>query len=155
MRKKIEASYTVEAAFIIPLVFALLCGIVFLAFRLHDITILGQCAWESAFYGAGQAGKVTEEEISDYLEAQLKGTLLISQAEDVRVLQEEKGVSVSIAGKSESILFAEGLLGIRQKRQIRAEYTVGYPSASEYVRKGLIISSRIKSLWDRKEEENR
>ena len=154
MRRKLEASYTVEAAFMVPLVFALLCGIVFLAFRLHDVAMLRQCAWEGAFYGAGQLEKPSKKEISAYVQKHLEDNLLISETDAVAVRQENGGVSVEVHGKSESLQFAEALLGYGQERQIKAEHTVKYPSAPEYVRRELIISSRIKGLWDREEEEN-
>lgn len=155
MKHKLEASYTVEAAFIIPLVFALLCGIVFLAFRLHDVATLRQCAWEGAFYGAGQLEMVSKREISDYVKMQLEDNLLISGTSNVTVFQDSDKVSIGISGESESLRFAESLLGYEQGKYIDVKHTVKYSSAPEYVRKGLIISSKIKSLWKREGEEHR
>lgn len=153
MKRKLEASYTVEAAFIIPVVFALLCGIVFLAFRLHDITVLRQTIWEGAFYGAGQLETPSKKEIADYVEERLEDNLLISEESVVSVVQEKTGVSVRITGKSNTLQFVEGILGIKQNRKLQVQHTVEYPSAGRYVRNGLIISSKIKGLWKRNEEE--
>ena len=155
MKQKLEASYTVEAAFIVPLAFALLCGIVFLAFRLHDVATLRQCAWEGAFYGAGQLEKPSKKEIHDYVQERLEEKLFISDADTITVIQGDNVVSVGISGESGSLRFAEGLLGYEQGKQFKVKHTVKCPSAAEYVRKGLIISNRIKGLWDRGEEEQR
>lgn len=154
MRQKIEASYTVEAAFILPLVFVILCAIVFLAFRLHDAVMLGQCVWEGAFYGAGQTEEVSEKEISDYVGEHIKDNLLISERGKLSVTQTKNKVSVRMEGTSKSLWFVEGLLGLKQENQIRAEYMVYRPLASEYVRNGMIISNKIKGSWNGKEEEN-
>lgn len=153
MKRKLEGSYTVEAAFIIPVVFALLCGIVFLAFRLHDVAVLRQTMWEGAFYGAGQLETPSKKEIADYVEERLADNLLISEESAISVVQEKNGVSVRITGKSNSLQFVEGILGLQQNRKIRVQHTVEYPLAGRYVRNGLIISSKIKGLWERKEEE--
>lgn len=154
MKQKLEASYTVEAAFIIPLVFALLCGVVFLAFRLHDVATLRQCAWEGAFYGAGQLEMLSKKEISDYVQERLEEKLFISDTDTITVIQGDSEVSVGISGESERLRFAEGLLGYEQGKHFKVKHTAKYPAAPQYVRRGLIISSKIKGLWDREEEEH-
>lgn len=148
MKKKLEASYTVEASFILPIVFALLYGIIFLGFYLHDCTVMEQYAWEGAFYGAGQVEKALASEIDTYVKSRLNGHLLVTELKNSEVTLKEDYVTVELTGKAEVPGFAEALLGYRQETGIRVKREVAYPCAADYVRKGLVISEQIKKLWE-------
>lgn len=153
MKKKLDASYTIEAAFILPLTFALLCGILFLGFYLHDHTVIQQCAWEGAFYGAGQIDKPSEGEIYSYIEERLEKRLLVSEVKQIVIDTGEDAVEVRVSGEAGVLNFSVGLLGYSQERSIQAERTEEYPCAADYVRRGLIISEKIRGLWKIDEEE--
>ena len=147
MKSKLNASYTVEAAFILPLVFALLYGIIFLGFYLHDHTIMQQCAWESAFYGAGQLEILDKSEIDDYLRERLKDRLLVSGVRRISIEQGDEEVTVELVGEASVLSFAKNLIGYHQRTDIHVKRAVPYPCQSDYVRKGLVISEQIKKLW--------
>ncbi len=134
-----------------PLVFALLYGIIFLGFYLHDHTIMQQCAWESAFYGAGQLEDPDESEIDDYLRERLKGRLLVSSVSQVRIEREKEEVAVELIGEAAVLNYARNLIGYHQRTDIRVKRAAPYPCQAEYVRKGLVISEQIKKLWNKKE----
>lgn len=148
MKKKLEASYTVEAALILPVVFALLYGVIFLGFYLHDSTVMEQYALEGAFYGVGKQEKVLESEIDYYVRSRLEGHLLVTELKSSRITREKNYVSVELSGKADRLGFAEALLGYRQETGILAERKVSYPCAPDYVRKGLIICEQMKKIWE-------
>lgn len=153
MIKKLNASYTIEAAFILPLVFALLCGIIFLGFYLHDHTVIQQCAWEGAFYGAGQTDEISEGEIYAYIQERLENHLLVSEITQIIVSADKDIVKVRVSGEARVLDFSAGLLGYRQERRIQTERAAEYPCAAEYVRRGLVISEQIRGLWEKEEKE--
>lgn len=152
MKKGLEASYTVEAAFILPIVFALLYGLLFLGFYLHDRAVLEQCAWESAFYGAGQLENPSETEIDSYLRKQLKGGLLVSWIKEVEITQREKEVEVRLSGKASALNFTKALTGVSQRTALQVRRTAQYPNAAEYVRKRLVLIEQAKKLKALQEE---
>lgn len=153
--RKLEASYTVEAAFILPIVFALLYAIIFLGFYLHDHAVLEYCAWEGAFYGSGQIVQSQEAQIDAYIKERLQTRLFITELKESRITLQKNSVTVELSGEAAVPDFAEALLGYNQERGIVVRHTVSCPSAPEYVRRGLVISEQIKKLWDRdKTEEN-
>ncbi|MBO5278067.1 MAG: pilus assembly protein [Lachnospiraceae bacterium] len=154
MKRKLNASYTIEAAFILPLVFALLYGIIFLGFYLHDHTVIQQCAWEGAFYGAGQTDKISQGEIDAYIEEHLERRLLVSEITQITVRSDKAMVRVKVLGKAKVLGFSMRLLGYTQESRIQAERTAEYPCAAEYVRRGLIISEQLRGLWQKEEKED-
>lgn len=148
MKKSLEASYTVEAAFILPLVFALLYGIIFLGFYLHDHIAFEQIAWESAFYGAGQTQKPSEAEIEEYLRERLAGQLLVSNIQNMEITLQKEKVAIELSGDAEILSFARSLIGYRQESGICTKHAVSYPCAAEYIRKGLFIREQIGGLME-------
>lgn len=154
MKRKLNASYTIEAAFILPLVFALLYGIIFLGFYLHDHTVIQQCTWEGAFYGAGQTDKISQGEIEAYIEERLEKRLLVSEITQITVSLEKTMVRVRVLGKAKILGFSVRLLGYTQESRIHAERTAKYPYAAEYVRRGLIIREQLCGLWKKEEKED-
>lgn len=154
MKKKLNASYTIEAAFILPLVFALLYGIIFLAFYLHDHTVIQQCALEGAFYGAGQTDKILQGEINAYIEEHLEKRLLVSEITQITIKPDKAMVRVKVSGKAKVLGFSMRLLGYMQGNRIQAERTAEYPCAAEYVRRGFIISEQLRGLWKKEEKED-
>lgn len=152
MKKSLEASYTVEAAFILPLVFALLYGIIFLGFYLHDHVAFEQLAWETAFYGAGQTQRPSEAEIDEYLRERLEGQLLISDVRDIEIALQKEEVEIGLSGDAAVLGFARSLIGYGQESRLRAKHAVSYPCAADYVRKGLFLKEQLGGLMDRGSE---
>lgn len=154
MKRGLKASYTVEAAFILPLVFALLYAVIFLGFYLHDRAVMEQCAWEGAFYGAGQDRKVSESEIDHYIRERLEGRLLVTGTEKIEVHLQKKEVTAEISGEAGVPGFIEALLGYWREKEMHVKRSVPYPCAADYVRRGLVISEQLRKLLDKESEEN-
>lgn len=153
MKKRLEASYTIEAAFILPLTFALLYGILFLGFYLHDYTVIQQCAGEGAFYGAGQTEIPSEGEIYDYIEERLEKRLFVSEIKQIMIDTGKDAMEVRISGEAGVLNFSVSLLGYNQERGIQTKGSAEYPCAADYVRQGLVMSEKIRGLWKTDEEE--
>lgn len=47
MDKKLNGSFTVEAAFVIPIVLFIMTGLIYLGFYIHDRILLGLCAYQT------------------------------------------------------------------------------------------------------------
>lgn len=151
MRKELEGSYTVEAAFILPLVFALLYGIVFLGFYLHDHVVIQQSAWEGVFYGAGQVREVTETEVWSYIEERLDTSLLITEVQSARVILTDEAVSAEITAYADAPGFISAFAGIRRDGRIQVKRRADRPKAADYVRKGIVIREQLHKLWNQEE----
>ena len=146
-REKLEASYTIEAAFILPLVFALMYGIIFMGFYLHDRIVMEQCAYEGAIYGSGHLLR-EKPEIEKYVEERLEGRLFVSSNKPVITIEQDR-VSVELLGKADIPGFMEAILGYKQKKEIYVKRTFVYPCSADYIRKGLVVSEQIKKLWEK------
>ena len=65
MRKKFKGSYTVEAAFIFPLVMSVIVLIIYLSFFIHDRAVM-----DAASYQAAMRGSFVTSGKSDFLKTQ-------------------------------------------------------------------------------------
>lgn len=148
--KRIEASYTIEVAYILPLAFACMYGIIFLGFYLHDRIVMEQSAWEGAVYGGGQLMSLERPEIETYVKERLEGRLFVSKIEQVNITIGSGKVSIELLGKADIPKFPEAILGYKQEKGIHVKRTFSYPCSVDYVRKGLVISEQIKKLWENK-----
>lgn len=144
---KLDASYTVEAAFVLPLVFAFLYGTLFLGFYVHDVTVLNQAVFEGAFLGASKTEDAGEEELENYVKAYTEDMLIASGLEYVNAAILEKEIRIDAQGTFQGPFFVEGLLGPKQKKRIYSAKTVEKPKASGYIRKTWVIIEVLKGLW--------
>ena len=71
-----KASYTIEASFIMPLIFSVIILLIYGSFYLHDKAVLSGSAYEAALYGSR-----IEEENKDIIREQTrkKGSQIISE----------------------------------------------------------------------------
>ena len=52
MKKRLKASYTVEAALIFPLIMGVIVFIIYMSFFLHDRAVMKSCAYQAALKGS-------------------------------------------------------------------------------------------------------
>lgn len=90
MRRRLKASFTVEAAFVIPLILFLFVILMYLFFYYHDKTVLIAGVQEAAVYGCGRS-MPKEQEIEAFLLNQIDNRLLLfSKVEDeVQIKKDE------------------------------------------------------------------
>lgn len=104
MRKKMRGSFTIEAAYIIPLIL-LMIGVIFhVLFYYHDKNILLGTAHETAAYGAGLE-KTDEDTIESYFTTRIKGKLLLfAELEKEITVEDDKVTVICNARKSKMSL---------------------------------------------------
>ncbi len=94
MRKKLRAAFTIELAYLFPLIMLVFVILLHLLFYYHDKNILLGAAHETAAYGAAME-ETDEGLLENYFAARVKGKLLLfTKLEKEIVLQDEK-VTVS------------------------------------------------------------
>ena len=99
MRRKLRGVFTIEVAYLFPLIMLVFVVLLYLLFYYHDKNVLLGAAHETAAYGAGF--EETEKEIlEDYFTARVKGKLLLfTKLEKETVIQKEKVTVTCIASK--------------------------------------------------------
>ena len=76
MRKDLKASFTVEAALLIPLIMVVFGVLLSLLLYYHDRMLLVSAVQESAVYGSSRENK-TDKEIEKHLRELIEGRLLL------------------------------------------------------------------------------
>ena len=74
--RKLKGSFTIEAAFVIPLILLLFVILMYLFFYYHDKNVLIAGVQEAAVYGCGRS-LPTEHEIGEFLTNQVEDRLLL------------------------------------------------------------------------------
>lgn len=107
MKKKLQGSFTIEAAYIIPLIL-LIIGVMFhVLFYYHDKNILLGSAHEAAAYGAGLES-ADEDTIESYFTARIKGKmLLLTELKNEITVEDDKVTVICNASKSRMSLQVE------------------------------------------------
>lgn len=106
-RAYLKGSFTIEAAFIVPLILTVFAVILHLLFYYHDKNILGSAAYETASYGAGRQ-TVSEQELEQRFEEKVCSKLLLLREvqSEVTILEDKVKVSAR-AWKNRSSLKTE------------------------------------------------
>ena len=120
MNKKLRASFTVEAAYLIPLILLVL-GVVFsMLFYYHDKNILLSTAHETAAYGAEQE-EPDEDTLESYFTSRVRGKLLLFTAWNPEIEVEEERVIVTCHAR-------------KSKLSLKVECAVNRTDPEEYIR---------------------
>lgn len=100
MRKKFKGSYTVEAAFIFPLVMSVIVLIIYLSFFIHDRAVM-----DAASYQAAMRGSFVTSGKSDFLkkaekagDALLKEALLVTRVSEKNIEMKNNTLTVTYSG---------------------------------------------------------
>ena len=93
--KKLKASFTIEAAFIVPLVMVVIVGVIFIAFMAHDMVTMDAL---SSYTIIDNAGKDNEEIIQSTLRQKLSKGLIITKDIQVDGKKRSDGYIVKTCG---------------------------------------------------------
>jgi TadE-like protein. len=155
--KKINASLTVEAAFVMPIVFFTIIALMYLAFYLHDRNrmqtvadlsmqkagltlkhnadiVTGRVGYQKigergVFYLISHSSKNAEEQIKKYLVNQLSSGLFLLKPEEIEVECNQRKVSAKIVAKSEVPLpIFHGLFQQYSKTMIAGDFSIHNPT---------------------------
>ena len=88
--RRLKGSFTIEAAFVIPLILFLFVILMYLFFYYHDKNVLIAGVQEAAIYGCGRS-LPTEQEIGEFLTNQMEDRLLLFSEikKEVRIEKDE------------------------------------------------------------------
>lgn len=107
MRQKLRGGFTIEVAYLFPLILLVFGVVLQVLFYYHDKNILLGTAHETVAYGASLE-KTDESMLEDYFTARVKGKLLLfTNLEEVIELQEKKVTVACNARKSTMTLRIE------------------------------------------------
>lgn len=98
--KNFKGSYTVEASFLLPMIYTVIVVILFLAFFLHDRQILNSCAYNTALRGSQMiSGENIYEELERSSEKLINNRLIMTKnvATDIVIRGDE--ISVDYSGQ--------------------------------------------------------
>ena len=100
MARKYKGSYTVEAAFIFPLVMSVIVLIIYLSFFIHDRAVM-----DAASYQAAMRGSLVTSERSDFLKKAekagddlLKEALLVTRISEKNIEMKNNTLTVTYSG---------------------------------------------------------
>lgn len=141
MKKYLDASYTIEAALILPMVFITILAVIFLAFYVHDNTVLNQIAFETAFWGARNPETTSDERIKAFMEGRLERALTSSTAGQCEIKRNKNKIEVIINAKYEGAF-------LKKHRRIVKKQSVQEPEAADYIRRILVTTEKIRKIWE-------
>lgn len=120
MRRKLRGAFTIEVAYLFPLIMLVFVVLLYLLFYYHDKNVLLGAAHEAAAYGAG-VEEIDEELLANYFTERIKGKLLLfTKLEKEIVLQKEK-VTVTCNASKELL-------------SLRVECSVNQTKPEDYIR---------------------
>ena len=120
MNKKLRASFTVEAAYLIPLIILVLGVVFFALFYYHDKNILLGTAHETAAYGVGLE-EPDEDTLENYFVSRVRGKLLLFTTWNQEIKVEDEQVTVSCNART-------------SKMSLKVECAVNRTEPEEYIR---------------------
>ena len=120
MRKQFRATFTIELAYLFPLIMLVFVVLLHLLFYYHDKNILLGAAHETAAYGATMED-AKESLLENYFAERVKGKLLLFTKLEKEIVLQEKQVTVS-CNASKRVL------------SLRVECSVSQTEPEDYVR---------------------
>ncbi len=104
MKKTLKGSYTIEAAFIVPIVLSLFVVLVYTLFYYHDKNIVAGAAYETLAIGTGRMEYDTEK-LSTFFQERIQGKLLLFKniEDDIEIGKEE--IKIQCEGRKKYMRF--------------------------------------------------
>lgn len=141
-----NASYTIEASFVFPIIIAVMIAVLFLGFYLHDYVVINITAYEMAYHGAENLE--TGKEIEDYGQRLLDNRLFATEIERMDISVSNKRVQVILKGKFVNPIFPEKMLEWKGNDEIVVKKSISIAKASDSVRKVHILIEKLEGLWE-------
>ena len=91
--KTVRASFTIEAAMIVPMLLAIFALILTMLFYYHDKNVVGVLAHETVVMGCGSE-EINDVELEQYFQKRIRGKLLLFSGVDVEVQVREDGIGM-------------------------------------------------------------
>ena len=120
MRKKFRAAFTIELAYLFPLIMLVFVVLLYLLFYYHDKNILLGAAHETAAYGAALE-ETDEGMLENYFATRVKEKLLLFTKLEKEIVIQEENVTVSCNASKNAM-------------SIRVECSVKLTQPEDYIR---------------------
>lgn len=98
MKRKIAGSVTVEAAFLVPIIFMVIAVVIQILFYYHDKNVIKGIAHETVVV-CSSMDEILEEDIENYFYDQLGNKLFLFPYVELEVLVEDELIQVSCHSK--------------------------------------------------------
>ncbi|MBQ4482848.1 MAG: pilus assembly protein [Lachnospiraceae bacterium] len=147
MKKRVEGSYTIEAALIFPFIMGVIVFIIYISFFLHDRAVMKSCAYQAALKGSlirtGEAdAKKEAERAAAY---NIDGLLLATSGVSHEVFVSGKEITVKYSG---SLSIPQGILFMKisgtDSIAVAGEGSASIKDAIEFIRKTRTIQNAVK-----------
>ncbi len=141
-----NASYTIEASFVFPIIIAVMIAVLFLGFYLHDYAVINITAYEMACHGAENLE--TGKEIEDYGQRLFDNRLFATEIERMDISVSNKRVQVILKGKFVNPIFPEKMLEWKGNDEIVVKKSISIAKASDSVRGVHVLIEKLEGLWE-------
>ncbi len=137
MRKRLKASYTIEASLIFPFIMGVIVFIIYISFFLHDRTVMKSCAYQAALKGSLVRTSVSDmaQEARKAAEYNIDGLLLVTEGLQTEVSTSGKEITVSYRGK---LRIPQGILFMKiagsENIAVEGEGKASQKDAIEFIR---------------------
>ena len=149
MKRKLKASFTIEAAVIVPIVMVVIVGIIFIAFMVHDMVTMDALNTYTLIENAGKYNDNTEIVSAD-LQNKLSSGLIITKDINVESKKRTDGIIVRSCGNF-SLPFSalSDLLGTKQINE-SSEITLTNLDGRGTLLKSKAVINGIKKIGEEK-----
>ena len=96
--KKLKASATIEASYIVPLILMIVASVIYLTFYLHDKNIITGAAYETAVAGGAKMRweeENMEQDLQKFYQERIEGKLIFFRRTTVEVTCEKEEITVT------------------------------------------------------------
>ena len=98
--KKLKASATIEASYIVPLILVIVASVIYLTFYMHDKNIIIGAAYETAVAGGAKMRweeENIEQDLQKFYQGRIEGKLIFFRRTSVEVKCSEEEIIVTAA----------------------------------------------------------
>ncbi len=147
MKRRIEGSYTVEAALVFPFIMGVIVFIIYVSFFLHDKAVMKSCAYQAALKGSlirtGEADARKEaEKAAAY---NIEGLLLATKEMSTEVSVSGEEITVKYSG---SLAIPQGILFMKisgtDHIAVEGGGSASMKDAIEFIRKTRMVQNAVK-----------
>ncbi len=101
MKKNLQGSFTVEAAFIVPIILVIFGMLMHILFYWHDKILILSTAHETAVLGSSRL-EMSEQELENYFHRNMRGRLLLMEKTECEVSIGEEKIIIQCTGKKDA-----------------------------------------------------
>lgn len=149
MKKRLKASYTIEAALIFPLIMGVIVFIIYMSFFLHDRAVMKSCAYQAALKGSLIRTSESDMRSEALKAAEYNIDGLILATENIKTSVNISGSEVTVA-YSGNLSIPQGILFMKiagtDSILVEGKATAYQKDAIEFIRKCRMAKNLINKI---------